>query len=307
MEYSPYYKQAELLLRVLPIINKDKDFALKGGTAINFFIRNMPRLSVDIDLTYLPIKEREESLTDITEKLKRIGKSIKSKIRTAGIIERKLNKTDYLSGIHIVNNGVTIKVEPNTVIRGSVYNPKTFSLCENAQSIFELSLKAQCLSLPDLYGGKLCAALDRQHPRDLYDVKLLLENEGITEKIRKAFLVYLISHNRPIVELLNPKRKDIKQVYEQEFIRMINEKIELKELEITFNDLVEAINKSLTEDEKKFLLSFKQMKPDWSLLGLLNIDQMPAVKWKLRNLEKMEKGKHKEAYQKLEAHLIKYL
>ncbi len=55
----------------------------------------------------------------------------------------------------------------------------------------------------------MVAALDRQHPRDLFDVSALLANEGLTDALRTAFVVYLISHNRPAVELLAPGRLDI--------------------------------------------------------------------------------------------------
>lgn len=51
---EPYRAQMDLLLQVLPLVAKEESFALKGGTAINLFVRDMPRLSVDIDLTWLP-------------------------------------------------------------------------------------------------------------------------------------------------------------------------------------------------------------------------------------------------------------
>jgi len=66
-----YRQQVSLLLSVLPEVAKERCFALHGGTAINLFIRNMPRLSVDIDLTYLPIENREPSLKNIAEALQR--------------------------------------------------------------------------------------------------------------------------------------------------------------------------------------------------------------------------------------------
>jgi hypothetical protein len=47
-----YFRQAELLLRVLPLVDREAVFALKGGTAINFFVRDLPRVPVDIDLVY---------------------------------------------------------------------------------------------------------------------------------------------------------------------------------------------------------------------------------------------------------------
>ena len=71
-----YRQQVELLVRTLPSVAAENVFALKGGTAINLFVRDLPRLSVDIDLTYLPVKPRDESLTEIDETLQRIGKSI---------------------------------------------------------------------------------------------------------------------------------------------------------------------------------------------------------------------------------------
>ncbi len=303
MKDSPYYKQAELLLKVLPLINQYKEFALKGGTAINFFIRNLPRLSVDIDLVYLPIEDRDTTLTGITNKLKVLGNSIKLSIPSAQIIERKLNDTEYLSGIQVRANDALIKIELNTVIRGSVYKPEKITLCTRAEDMFELSLKMQCLSLPDLYGGKICAALDRQHPRDLFDVKLLLENEGFTEEIRKAFLVYLISHRRPIVEVLDPNMNDLSTEFEREFSGMTEDNLKLSELTDTFNTLKELIKISLNDDEKEFLLSFKRKEPKWELLGLKNIDVLPSVRWKQRNLERMNAGKHKEAYKNLEKFL----
>lgn len=95
-----------------------------------------------------------------------------------------------------------------------------FNLTRQMKRPKKLNLNVRVLSLEDTYGGKICAALDRQHPRDLFDIKLLLENEGLTEKIKKAFIVYLISHDRPIVEVLNPGLQDIKQIFENEFAGM---------------------------------------------------------------------------------------
>ncbi|MCK7518802.1 MAG: nucleotidyl transferase AbiEii/AbiGii toxin family protein [Ignavibacteriales bacterium] len=76
--------------------------------------------------------------------------------------------------------------------------------------------------LEDLYGGEICT-LDRQHPRDLFDIKLLMENEGLTVGIVKAFVFYLISHDEPIVEVLNPGLQDITKMTETEFAGMSSE------------------------------------------------------------------------------------
>jgi len=65
---APQYRaQVDLLLQTIPFIAEENIFALHGGTAINLFVRDMPRLSVDIDLTYLPIDNRKKALSNISE------------------------------------------------------------------------------------------------------------------------------------------------------------------------------------------------------------------------------------------------
>ena len=73
MKTSPFFKQADLLVQLIPFVNAETCFALKGGTAINFFVRKFPRLSVDIDLVYVPVEDRETSLRGIDEALRRIA------------------------------------------------------------------------------------------------------------------------------------------------------------------------------------------------------------------------------------------
>jgi len=267
-------------------------------------VRNLPRLSVDIDLTYLEIKSRDESLTDITKRLDEVCNLIGRQFPEIAIQKKYLPGTKFIRGIVVNKNETTIKIEPNTVIRGSVFEPKELSLCKNAEEEFELSLTAKCLSSADLYGGKICAALDRQYPRDLFDIKLLYENEGITKDIISAFIFYLISHDRPIVEVLNPNLIDIKQIYENEFIGMTNKKVSLEELLNVRKTLIAEIKNNLTVEQKEFILSFKNIKPDWDLSGIENLDKYPSVQWKFMNLEKMTKEKHQYAYDKLREYLI---
>jgi len=108
----------------------------------------------------------------------------------------------------IVNQeGITVKIEPNLVLRGSVYPPEIKTLSKKAQDLFELSIQSRILSMDELYAGKICAALDRQHPRDLFDVHFLVKNEGLTTRIRRAFIVYLISHPRPLLRSSVPSLK----------------------------------------------------------------------------------------------------
>jgi hypothetical protein len=177
-------------------------------------------------------------------------------------------------------------------------------LCKKAEELFEVSFEIQSLVAEELYAGKICAALDRQHPRDLFDVKLLYDNEGLSDKLRKAFIIYLISHNRPIEEILNPNILNIESVYSKEFIGMTEQPVDFTALTETRIRLINDIKNSLTLSEKQFLISFKNKNPDWALLGIENADKLPAVRWKLNNLKKMQNSKHSCALKKLEDYLM---
>ena len=287
------------MLRVMPHVAAEECFALKGGTAINFYLRNMPRLSVDIDLTYLPLEPRDRALANIGAALHRIAAAIRKTVPGVIVLEGRARGAAHVSKLSVRTAEATIKLEPNLVLRGTVFPPVEEELCEQAEALFEVSATASILAVPDLYGGKLCAALDRQHPRDIFDVKILMENEGITDEIRTAFVVYLASHDRPMSELLDPNKKDFRQIFEQDFAGMTAEEVQYDELVAVRDRLIESINEAMTENEKKFLLSIKQGEPDWNHMQVAGIDQLPAIQWKLLNIRKMKKEKHAESLQKL--------
>ena len=198
MAYRDLYEnQVALLIRVMPYVAAENVFALKGGTAVNLFVRDMPRLSVDIDLTYLPVEPREDSLREISAAMSRTGKNIKAGVKSARIHEHILRPENIVSKILVELDGARIKVEVTPVSRGCVYEPVMMSVSESVESRFGFA-ETQVVSFPDLYAGKIVAALDRQHPRDLFDVRDLLENEGISAELRTAFVVYMLGHNRPM-------------------------------------------------------------------------------------------------------------
>jgi predicted nucleotidyltransferase component of viral defense system len=298
-----FFRQAELVLRVLPLVNQEEVFALMGGTAINSFLRDLPRLSVDIDLTYLPINDRGAALTDIDKVLLRISERAEKTIPDVRVFSKRDRQFNLVAGLLIRRGDATIKVEPNTVLRGSVFPTETRTLCQKAQDLFELSIEARTLSFGDLYGGKACAALDRQHPRDLFDIDTLFKNEGLTEKIRKAFIVYVVSHSRPMVELLNPHWGDLRPVFEKEFQGMVAEPVTDEELKSAGEHLVSRLHKEMTEEERRFIVSVKEGEPQWNLLGVPGIENLPAVQWKLQNIRRMTPAKHREALQKLRDYL----
>lgn len=300
---TEYEKQVKLLLKVLPSLNKVDAFALKGGTAINFFVQDFPRLSVDIDVTYTKITPRNEALKDIQKGIEIVLEDIKGRFPESNLTKQKSGGT--VSKLIIWEDGAQIKLEVNTVLRGSIFEPKQMELSSTLQDEFETYVAVNVLSKSDLYGGKICAALDRQHPRDLFDVRVLLDSEGLTDEIRTAFLGYLISHSRPMNELLNPNAIDIQDIYEKEFKGMTEQSNILKDLIEVQHKLPAIISEGLTNAEKEFLLSFKSGNPDWGLMEITHLKELPGVRWKLLNIQKMDKKKHTEAYEKLEIYLTK--
>ena len=289
------------MLRVMPHVAAEVCFALKGGTAINLYVRDMPRLSVDIDLTYLPLESRDVTLANIGNALHRIAEAIRRTVPGVRVQEIRAGGAAHASKLSISTAEATIKIEPNLVLRGTVFSPVERELSEQAEALFELSATTNTLAVADLYAGKLCATLDRQHPRDIFDVKILMENEGITDEIRTAFIIYLASHDRPMSELLDPNKKDFRKIFEQEFAGMAADDVEYDELVAVREKLIETIRKTMTGNEKKFLLSIKQGEPDWDLIPVADIDQLPGLQWKLINIRKMKKEKQTESLRKLQS------
>lgn len=298
-----YFDQVKLLLKILPLALEDSKFALKGGTAINLFFRDMTRLSVDIDLCYIKLSPRETALEEIEIGLEAIAKNIKSNFPDMRV-ETKYTKDNQAKNIIVSQNGVTVKIEINLIVRGALFPYEFVNLCETASKSFNAKISARCLDFADIYGGKICAALDRQHPRDWYDCWILLENEGITENIRKAFLLYLLSSKRPIAEMLDPLPIDQRMLFANELEGM-NEFIpDYKTLSEVRVRLVKELQNTITEDESLFLLSFKRGNPEWKKSGIVGLENFPAVKWKLLNIQKMSIEKQRSAANKLKQALL---
>jgi hypothetical protein len=187
----------------------------------------------------------------------------------------------------VVRDGIQVKVEVNFVMRGTVYPVRTAALTAKARDVLLADMELPLVSLEDVYGGKLVAGMDRQHPRDLFDVMQLFAHEGITPKIRRAFVVYLASHNRPVHEVLFPALRDITQDYERNFKGMTTDPIELSALLDARKRMAHELQTGLDADERRFLLSLVACKPDWLSLGIGHLEQLPAIRWKLHNLEKL--------------------
>lgn len=295
-----YFRRVDLLLSILPDVMQDPRLALKGGTAINLFVFNMPRLSVDIDLTYLPVEDRVTSLETIDHIFQQVQTALISK---GFIVNLKLTSDHHAKQLIVLGQGDLIKIEINHILRGCVYSPVNKVLRPKAIDAFKKSMTIQCLADNDLFAGKICAALDRQHPRDLYDMHFLFENGPYTRELHDAFLVYLISNNRPISELIKPNQQDISHRYTNEFKGMTEFDMSLEDLYKTFFEVVNLTHITMTNEDKEFLLSFKAGAPKWELIPFDHIKTLPAIQWKLYNIGKMETHKHREMLQKLEEKL----
>ncbi len=285
-----YRRQVALLISAIPLVAQENCLALKGGTAINLFLRDMPRLSVDIDLTYLPVKGRKESLAEIDAAMRRIMDRIRGDIRGAEVIPVQSAENKAVTRLFVRANNVQIKIEITPVLRGCVFEPELRSVTRKVEDTFGFA-EIQVVSFPDLYAGKIVAALDRQHPRDFFDVRDLLANGAITDDLRKAFIVYLLSHNRPFSEVLQPPRHDIGQEFVRGFNGMTEVPVTVEQLNEARESLIAKIVGEMPEDHRRFLISVKSGKPDWDLLGVRGADTLPAVRWRLDNLAKLDQAK----------------
>ena len=291
-----YIRQTELLLRVLPYINEMGVFALHGGTAINLFHDEMPRLSVDIDLTYLPIENRESDLMEIKANLEKIASELKRVV--PGI--QVTNPNHVMGEFKLFCNlkGVQIKMEVNSINRGVIGAVETRSLCARAQEKFDQFFEMKTVPKNQLFGGKIIAALDRQHPRDIFDTMRLLDKEPIDEEMIKGFLFCLLSSSKPMHEILAPVFKDQQSAMNTQFHGMTDVDFTYGVYEHQRKRLLEAILKSLNRQHLNFLRSVATNKPDWIYGDWSNY---PGISWKLKNLVELEKNNKSKFHEQLEA------
>ena len=299
-----YLATARLLVEVAPAVFESESFALKGGAAINLFLRDLPRLSVDLDLVLTDYRlSRKEALETIRLRL------LEAKAR---LDERDLSvqlgttKGTGETKLLVRRGEQAVKVEVNTVIRGSVHPPQRMSLNAIASETLMSDLELPLLSPEDIYGGKLVAALDRQHPRDLFDVMELFAHGGITPEIRQAFVVYLVSHNRPTHEVLFPVPKDVRLAFEGTFSGMTASPVTLEQLLEARQRLFQELPTSLNKSEREFLRTFTRGEPIWSLLDVPHLEQLPAVRWKLQHLQLLAQTNPRK-FQRLEEALMRAL
>ena len=297
-----YVEQVRLLMRLLPAIAAEEVFALKGGSAINLFYRDMPRLSVDIDLTYVPVEDRAVSLQHIDATLGRIVASFGRGNRDVRL-QRIAGGGNLETRIMASRGAASVKIETSPVMRGTVLPAVPMKVSDAVEDAFGFA-EMPVLAFDDLFAGKLHAALDRQHPRDLYDVHLLYEDEGLTDDLFRVFLVYVCASGRPPHELLAPSAIPIEELYTEEFVGMTREEVALSDLETARTRLIADIRSRLTGKSAAFLMSLHDAEPDFALIDLPQAERLPAIQWKLLNLRRLKAenpAKHAEQGEMLKA------
>ena len=269
------------MLRLVPLVMDEEVFAVHGGSAINLFVNEMPRYSVDIDLTYIPLDDREKSLKEISSHLETMASKAKRMFR----------------GLHVIPNygtskllceyrGYQVKVEVNQTKRGIVGGElQHLPLCTKAQNEFGMYCEAAIVPMTQLYGGKVAAALSRQHPRDLFDIKHMTIP---MTAIREGLIFCLLGSDRPIHESLSPKLIDQRMAMANQFEGMSDVPFSYTEFEETRERLIRDVRELLTEEDKQFLIGFERAEPVWFGYEFANLKDYPSVKWKSMNLAKLK-------------------
>lgn len=276
-----YRKKVELLLRILPFVTDEECFAVHGGTAINLFVKNLNRLSVDIDVTYIPLEDRTSSLNHINEALMRIADRTRRSFRDIRIIPRL-----DICKITCERQGCQVKIEVNQTKRGLVCGEaRLYPLCEKAQSLFGMEVDARIVSLPQLYGGKISAALSRQHPRDLFDVRQM---DIPLSAVKEGIIFCLLGSDRPIHESFSPNFIDQKEAMENQFVGMSDIPFSYEEFEMTRDSLIKGVNDIMTETDKRFIVGFEELTVNQGDNPYSKFFDYPSVKWKIKNLQKLK-------------------
>lgn len=284
---ADYQRAVQLLLRLVPAVFVSDAFGLKGGTAINLFMSPVSRLSVDLDLVFLPLGlPRDQALAAIGAELD----AVRERATSAGLSVRAPRRIAGDDTQLLVSDGQTeVKIEVNQIFRGSVLPPRMVDLHPAAQEMFATDVTARLLASPEVYAGKAVAALDRQHPRDLFDVWVRNQEAGYTSDDLDVFAVYLAGHNRPPHEILAGRDKPVADLYASALMGMTPGPIpSIEELEDTRRRLRRDVLARMSPQAREFLASFFALTPDWHALAFTDLELLPALQWKLQNLEKFK-------------------
>jgi predicted nucleotidyltransferase component of viral defense system len=294
-----YTDRVRLLLEILPALAQEPRFALKGGTAINLFEHDLPRLSVDIDLAWLPVHDYAEDSRLISETLVRLADVLRARPLQLQV-QVATGEGAGVTRLVASRGRARVQIETSPVMRGVVHPVRSMVVRPRVEDAFGFA-SMQVLHFADLYAGKLAAALSRQHPRDLFDVGLLLDDERANQMLWQTFLVYLTCSPKPAWEMLAPRVPvDFAATFEAHFKGMPAEPIEAPALLDTHAHLLARVAAWLDEPSCAFLRSVEDQRPDFDLIGLPHAADLPGVRRKLHNLAQRTDAKRAADRKRLE-------
>ena len=282
-----YVDTVRLMLEVAPEVFASGRVAMKGGTALNFFVQDLPPLSVDIDVVFVPHQTpRDTALAEIANELS----ALQTRINRRGIrAELTSSKTGDETKLFVRRDRIEVKIEINHVFRGTLLPVETRSLTKTASDLFTTALAVPTLAVAELYGSKLVAAMDRQHPRDLFDVHGMFQRFGLTPEIVECFVGYIAGHNRPVHEVLGSRDIDLARPFDNEFAGMERLPVSLRVLEEARIRLRRELAVALTADHKRFLIGLVAGQPPWEAMQCRHLAELPAIQWKLQNLARLKR------------------
>lgn len=302
---SRYRDRVQLLVDILPVLAREPRFALKGGTAINLFEQDLPRLSVDIDLTWLPVSSFAKDAALITEALEGLAGVLRAKPLRLQVQASVKQKGRGITRLLVSRGRSRVQIETTPVMRGTVHPTREMVVRPAVEEAFGFA-SAQVLDFADLYAGKLAAALSRQHPRDLFDIGFLLEDERADIALWRTFLVYLTCSPKPAWEILKPSEpRDFHSVFESHFQGMTAEPVSADQLLGSRARLLTRIAGWLDGPSRDFLWSVENEQPDFGLIGLPHARALPGVRRKLHNLARRSKEKRAADKEQLEGSLAR--
>jgi hypothetical protein len=179
-------------------------------------------------------------------------------------------------------------------------------LCNKAQEEFEMYCKARIVPTEQLYGGKIAAALSRQHPRDLFDYNYM-ETDKIVG-LKRGFVFALLGSDKPFVESLSPNSINQQEALENQFRGMTDIPFTYKNYETAREQLIAFINAMLNEEDKLFLASFEEGDPQWEKSAYRDFRDFPSVQWKLLNVNKLKTqnpAKHRQEVDRLQRFILR--
>ncbi len=298
-----YTDRVRLLVDILPVLAQEPRFALKGGTAINLFEHDLPRLSVDIDLAWLPVHHYAEDAKLIAEALGQLADVLRARPLQLQVQTSTGEGAGTVTRLVASRGRARVQIETTPVMRGTVHPVRTMIVRPRVEEAFGFA-EVQVLDFADLYAGKLAAALSRQHPRDLFDVGLLLQDARADEALWRTFLVYLTCSPRPAWEMLAPRvPADFEATFDAHFKGMTIEPIEVGALLESRERLLSRVALWLDEPSRAFLQSVEDEQPDFNLIGLPHAADLPGVRRKLHNMAQRTAAKRETDRGQLEAAL----